>query len=252
VGHTRTLLLGTACLLVLATAGTGGFTAAEFDRTHPVAVTGDGAHLSVTAYDDAVCGPSTALTVHNRFSEVDLTDVDVTVRDTSDDVRVDAVESPASIQTGGSGDVRVWLAPDGPADRDRNWISLAVRATGGDTAAGFVRRVPVSCQPRGIEFVTLCGGSGATAASVSVADTGDATAAPTEFGWDGDGVSTVLYGTDRTVYQLDDTAHSTIREGDGHPLDGTRHTCADVAPGTMSVGTFEYNHTAGTFEEENR
>jgi len=249
VARARTVVLGATCLLVLVATSTGGFTAAGFDRTAPVTVAGEEPYLDVTAHDGLTCGPGTAMTVHNRFPTIDLSDVDVAVRETSDDVRVAGIDPTAPIRAGEAGTVRVWLAPDGPADGDAEWLSLAVRATGSDTAVGLVRRVPVSCQRTGIEFVRLCGDDGATAASVSAVDA-DGAAAPTAVSWEGEGITSVLYGSDETVYHLDGTPDAEFSEGEGRPLDGTAHTCGDVDSGTVSIGAFEYNRTAGTFDTD--
>lgn len=241
------MLLGTVCLLVLVATGTGGFTAAGFDRTAPVTVGGGESHLGVTTHGGLTCGSGTALTVHNRFPAVDLNEVDVTTRNTSNGVRVDDTGSTAPIRAGEAGTVRVRLAPMGTADGDSEWVDLVVRATGSDTAVGFIRRVPVSCQRTGIEFVTLCGDHNAAAASVSAVGA-DGTTAPTGVSLDGQGITSVLYGSDGTEYHLDDTSASKFKEGEGRPLDRAGHTCGDVESGAVSIGRFEYNHTAGTFE----
>ena len=76
----------------------------------------------------------------------------------------------------------------------------------------------------------------------------DGTATPTGVSLDGQGITSVLYGSDGTAYHLDDTSVGEFREGDGRPLDGRGHTCSDIESGAVSIGTFEYNRTAGTFE----
>jgi hypothetical protein len=240
------VLLCAICLLVPVATGTGGFTAAGFDRTAPVTVGGGESHLGVTTHGGLTCGPGTALTLYNRFSAVDLNEVEVVARNTSAGIRVDGADSTAPIRAGKAGTVRVRLAPTGAASDDSEWVDLVVHATGGDTAVGFVRRVPVSCQRTGIEFVTLCGDRN-TAASVSAVGT-DGTATPTGVSLDGQGITSVLYGSDGTAYHLDDTSAGEFREGDGRPLDGRGHTCSDIESGAVSIGTFEYNRTAGTFE----